>query len=346
MSKKMNLVYHSSDLFAPVLATSMVSVFENNKSFDEINVYVFENPLSNDNKNKIIGMTQRYNRKVFFIPMPDVNKTQHLGLEDVRAGWFFNSYMKLYLDELLPEDVERVLYLDSDILVMKDLTSLWEMDMRGYCAAGVIDCLGEKYYDVLGLSKKAKYCNSGMILEDIKLWKEKKVGDKVRAYCEKNGGYVFFMEQTAFNAALDGEIYTLHPKYNTYSMLQCLTYDELLKLRKMKRFYSRNKIAEAVEDPSIIHLTNSFLFNNRAWYEGSNHPCSNLYQKYKNLTPWKNEPNFPDNRSFREKAKSCLIRLLPKSFVITIASKIYNGWRVNKINNTIKDAQKRASEKI
>lgn len=46
----MNVTYHSSDLFAPVLATSMASLFENNKSFDEIHVYIFENPLSDEIK--------------------------------------------------------------------------------------------------------------------------------------------------------------------------------------------------------------------------------------------------------------------------------------------------------
>lgn len=36
MNKILNVVYHSSDLFVPVLATSLASLFENNKSFDEI----------------------------------------------------------------------------------------------------------------------------------------------------------------------------------------------------------------------------------------------------------------------------------------------------------------------
>lgn len=99
--------------------------------------------------------------------------------------------MKLYLDDLLPDDVERILYLDSDILVTDDLTELWNIDLKGHCAAGVIDCLGEKYYELLGLNKDAFYCNSGMILEDLKAWKQKRIGDKVRKYCEENGGYVF-----------------------------------------------------------------------------------------------------------------------------------------------------------
>ncbi|MCI8638460.1 MAG: glycosyltransferase family 8 protein [Coprococcus sp.] len=334
-------MYHSSDLFAPVLGTSVVSVFENNKSFDEIHIYIFENPLSEDNKKKLIDIADSYARNIHFIPMPDINETQNLGLKDVRAGWFFNSYMKLYLDKLLPKEIHRVLYLDSDILVVDDLTELWNMDLKGHCAAGVTDCLGERYYNILGLSKKAYYCNSGMILEDLCLWREKNIGDKVRNYCNKNGGYVFFMEQTAFNAALDNNILIIHPKYNVYSMMQCLTYEELLRLRKAERFYTKDEIAEAVARPAIIHLTNSFLLINRAWYENSNHPCRDMYQEYKKLTPWKNEPDFPDMRKSKAKVVQFFVDHLPKTLVIGFASNLYNTWRVNRIRKTIMDAQQK-----
>lgn len=343
MNKRLNVAYHSSDLFAPVLGTSMASLFENNKSFDEIHVYIFENPLSDENKKKILDLADSYNRNVYFIPMPDVNKEQNLGLKDVRAGWFFNSYMKLYLDELLPTDVERVLYLDSDILITDDLTELWTVDMQGYCAAGVIDCLGEKYYQVLGLNDASRYCNSGMILEDLKLWKEKRIGDRVREYCKANGGYVFFMEQTAFNAALQGEILILHPKYNMYSMMEILTYDEIMKLRSVKRFYTKEEIDEAVKKPAIVHLTNSFLLVNRAWYENTNHPKAELYQYYKALTPWKNEKDFPDKRNTKQKIVQFFVDHLPRQLVLSVAGNLYNNWRVKKIANTIADAQKRAA---
>lgn len=335
----MNVTYHSRDLFAPVLATSMASLFENNKSFDEIHVYIFENPLSDENKDKLNQLAGKYNRTLHFIPMPDVNKVENLGLKDVRAGWFFNSYMKLYLDDLLPDDVERILYLDSDILVTDDLTELWNIDLKGHCAAGVIDCLGEKYYELLGLNKDAFYCNSGMILEDLKAWKQKRIGDKVRKYCGENGGYVFFMEQTAFNAALQGDILILNPKYNMYSMMEILTYDEVMKLRHVKRYYQRNEIEEAVKNPAIVHLTNSFLITNRAWYANSNHPRKALYEKYKMLTPWKDEPGFKDTRKRKGKIVQFFVNHLPKKIVLVIASKLYNNYRVKKIKRTIIDAQ-------
>lgn len=340
MSKIMNVAYHSSDLFAPVLATSLASLFENNKSFDEIHVYIFEYPMNDENKCKLNALAAKYGRNLHYLPMPDINKTENLGLTEVKhEGWFFYSYMKLYLDNLLPESVDRVLYLDSDILVVDDLTELWEMDLKGNVGAGVIDCLGEKYYELLGLGENAYYCNSGMILQDLKAWRDKKIGDKVREYCKQNGGYVFFMEQTAFNAGTQGDILILHPKYNMYTMMELISYEELMKLRKVKRYYTKEEIAEAVTHPVIVHLTNTFLLANRAWYEGSKHPRIAEYQKYKALTPWKDEPDFPDKRKYKQKFIQFWVDHLPKSLVLSIASMLYNKNRVKQIYKKIEEAK-------
>lgn len=272
--------------------------------------------------------------------MPDVNAEQRLGLKAVKDGWFFNSYMKLFLDEYLPSNIDRVLYLDSDVLVVDDLTELINIDLKGYCAAGVIDALSEKYYKLLSLNKDARYCNSGVILEDLKVWREKNIGDRIRKYSKENGGYVFFMEQTAFNAVLQGEILILHPKYNTYSMMQSLSYDEIWKLRKPERFYSREQIAEAVAKPAIIHLTNSFLLTNRAWYEKNNHPERDRYRYYKSLTPWKEEAGFPDTRDFKKKFIQKVVDVTPRVFLLPIVEFVYNNWRVNKIQKLINKYRK------
>ncbi len=331
MYKILNIVYHSSDLFAPVLGSSMASVFENNKSMEEIHIYVFENPLSDENKAKLISLSEKYSRNVHFIKMPDVNADQKLGLKAVKDGWFFNSYMKLFLDDYLPSTLERVLYLDSDVLVVDDLTELINIDMKGCCAAGVIDALGEKYYKLLSLNEDARYCNSGVILEDLTVWREMNIGDRIRRYSKENGGYVFFMEQTAFNAVLQGEIKILHPKYNTYSMMQWMTYEEICKLRKPERFYTKQEIEEAVRKPAIIHLTNSFLITNRAWYENTNHPERDRYRYYKSLTPWKDEPGFPDNRDGKKKLIQKIVDMTPRSVLLPMVELVYNNWRVNKI---------------
>ena len=64
MSKVLNVTYHCSDLFAPVLASSLASLFENNRSFDEIHVYIFEYPMNSDNKTKLNSLADKYGRNL------------------------------------------------------------------------------------------------------------------------------------------------------------------------------------------------------------------------------------------------------------------------------------------
>lgn len=138
----MNIVYHASDSFAKVTGTSIVSIFENNKDIDEINVYVIEKNFTEDNKKKMEQLADKYNRRIIFIPMPDINKSEHLHLKKIKEKWIFDSYCRLFLDKLLPEEVEKVLYLDGDVLNTGSLKELWSLDMGESSAAAVIDCLG------------------------------------------------------------------------------------------------------------------------------------------------------------------------------------------------------------
>ena len=59
----MNIVYHASDSFAKVTGTSIVSIFENNKDIDKINVYVIEKNFTEDNKKKMEQLADKYNMK-------------------------------------------------------------------------------------------------------------------------------------------------------------------------------------------------------------------------------------------------------------------------------------------
>ena len=69
--------------------------------------------------------------------MPDINKSEHLHLKKIKGKWIFDSYCRLFLDKLLPEEVEKVLYLDGDVLNTGSLKELWSLDMGESSAAAV-----------------------------------------------------------------------------------------------------------------------------------------------------------------------------------------------------------------
>lgn len=336
----MNIAYHSSDSYSMVLATSIASLLENNKATEIINIYVIEDQISDYNKQRLQKMVNDYNRNIYFIQMPDMNITQNLGLKAVRSDWIFNSYCRLYLDQILPVEVDRVLYLDSDVLILGDLTELWNTDLKGKCVAGVTDCLSDKYYELLDMSPTSHYCNSGVQLQDLKAWRERKVGDAVREYVHQSGGYIFFMEQTVFNVVLQDEILILPPIYNSNTLIQCLTYSEIIKLRKPRGFYLEEEIVKAKEQPIIAHLTSVFFITNRAWFEKTNHPLKFEFEKYKQLTPWKDEAGFSDNRTLSRKFVQLIINCIPRGFMLSCVGIIYNTVRVFNIKRCMNKAKR------
>ena len=337
----MNVAYHLTDNYAKISGISIVSLFENNKDIDEINVYLIENGFTQKTKDKFTELANKYGRRIYFIPLPDLNGEDYeLGLISIKKKWMFDSYSRLFLDRLLPDDVERVIYLDGDALVLGSLKHLWEMDLKGKCCAACLDCVSEPYYKLFEINRKNKYCNSGLILMDLNIWREKKIGEKVKKYVHKNNGYVFFMEQTVFNAVLQDEIIYLPFNYNVSSLVRVLSYSDLIKLRKPLHFYTKAEVDEAQRNPIIIHMTGFFYIINRAWNEVTNHPDKNSYIEYCEKFNWDIAILDQDMRNFSTRMKDYMIHTLPKPVVIVVASFLYNTWRVRNIARISKRFEK------
>mgnify|MGYP002774017304 FL=1 len=66
----MNVVYYSSDFFSEMCGVSIESLLENNTETDEINIYIVEDNISDINKERLLEISNRYNRNIFFIKMP------------------------------------------------------------------------------------------------------------------------------------------------------------------------------------------------------------------------------------------------------------------------------------
>lgn len=333
----MEVVYHSSDTFAPMLGTSIVSLLEQNKNSTNIRIWVIEHGISEKNKDHLREIATRYSREICFIPMPDCNETFQLGLKNVKKKWIFDSYCRILLDQILPKDIEKALYLDADVLVVDDLQALWDLDMRGCYVVAAHDGLSQNYYDLWGLSENASYCNSGVLLFDLKRCREENVTERIRRFVSSQHGYVFFMEQTTMNVVFDGAICILPPRYNLQTVNLCLSYQEMLALRKPVYYYNKQEFEEAKRHPAILHMTsNAFLVKNRAWVEGSNHPAAPVYQKYAKMTPWGEAAILPDTRGKGKRALDTVIAHIPRSILIPTVGWVYNHARIWMIRRTMR----------
>ncbi len=320
----MNIFYFTSNLFISVAATSIISLMENNKSADNITFYIIDDEIDDENKAKLTTMIESYGREVIYILAPDPSELFEFPFKSrYQIG---HSYVRMAIGTLLPNNINRVLALDSDTLIVGDLSELWNMDMGENILAGVKDCINLKAYNKqFNLSDKQLYCNAGMFLVDLNKWREQKIEEEIKHIIKACGGNVFFFEQTLMNYSCREKVYKLHPKYNCYTLFFAFQYKNLMRWRRPTDFYTKKEIDEAKQNPLIIHFTRNFYMLSRPWIKTCDHPYTNCYQEYKKLTPWK-KPDM-DNRTKRQIRKYKVFHILPQGFVSCIAGFLYNVIR-------------------
>ena len=123
--------------------------------------------------------------------------------------------LRLLLPELLPE-LDRILYLDCDIVVRQDIARLWEETRLGdnYLAAvyeAAIVGQAERFR-ALGCDP-ARYFNSGFLMMNLAQMREEKVSERLLEACRVP--YLEFPDQDALNQVCQGRVLPLSPLYNS-----------------------------------------------------------------------------------------------------------------------------------
>lgn len=279
----MNILYTLNDKFVPQVAAGICSVCENNEDFENITFYLISKGITEENKMKLKEFTQKYNREIVIKELGDIN--QYFDFEFDTTGWNSIVLARLILDKFLPEDIEKVLYLDGDTIVRGNLKELWNTDIENYVLGASIEPTVDKERKRnLGLELKPYY-NAGVLLVNLKKWKQINAGKIILDYYKENNGKLFANDQDAINGSLPEYIFTLLPKYNFYNIFYQYPYSFLEKLMKPVKYINKEDFKKCVQNPLIIH----YLGEERPWRTGNHHKYKSDYLKYLNKTPWKNQ---------------------------------------------------------
>ena len=310
------VTYASDDGFAHVMGVSLISLFENNQEANEIIVFILDDQISTANKRKIISIFNKYGRKYWFIDVVQLNVPNTV----ISNRWSKSAFTRLYMSNLLPKNVSRVLYLDCDTVINRSLIDLWSINMHHKVFAGVSDCLSDGYKINLGMSIDSPYINSGVLLINLNEFRKSNCEAKISEFMQQYSKVISYPDQDVINGIFEGNIVILEPVYDSMTIFYDFTYKDMLKYRKPNFYYTKEQIEVAVTDPYIIHYTSCFL-SVRPWMKDSKHPQLNKYLKYKKLSPWSDKELTKDNRGLITKAYSKLFRMLPSTFSVGIS-----GW--------------------
>lgn len=312
-----HIVYASDDHFAEILGISMISLFDNSKEMEEIIVYILDGGITLENKRRIETICKK-NRRHAPIWIRTKNIQEELGIKVWTDRGSLSQYARLFISSMLPENITKVLYLDCDIIINQSIKELWNLPMQGKTIAALMDAFSKYYRANIGLKEQDIMFNSGVMLIDLILWKKKKVEDRLLKLITTYHGKIQQGDQGALNAVLARDVYCFEPRFNSVTIFYDFSYQELLIYRKPPKFYPKEQIIEAVENPVIIHFTTSFL-SKRPWIKGCQHRYVEKWKKYKMESPWKEEPLWEDTTPWWKQKMVAFYKRIPKGLALHIA---------------------------
>jgi lipopolysaccharide biosynthesis glycosyltransferase len=263
------------------MGISTISLFENNKQIEDLKVYLLGENISQENKNELKKIGDRYGREVEVIDVPKLNIPPSL----VSARWPLSAFTRLFSGVILPANVEKILYLDCDTLISGDISELEVTEFNGNIAMGVKDCISGTYKKNIGLDKDSPYINAGVILFDMNALRKVDINTEIENYMNKYVRLIIYADQDILNGMFKGKIGELNPKFDVMTIDVVHTYEEIRKLRRPTNFYKKEELYAAKTNPAIIHYTTNMVVV-RPWFSNTDHPYANEFRKYMGMSVW------------------------------------------------------------
>jgi lipopolysaccharide biosynthesis glycosyltransferase len=233
------VVLSSDNNYAKYMYIAAYSMLKNASANTYYNIYMqISNDFSKRYKDNILELAKKYPCTISFIEMD-----KHM--PKVLPGYFPPAaYYRLLAPILLP-DLDKCIYIDSDVLVLKDLTELYDIDIQDYYLAGVEN--GRPSY----VAHLHWYVNSGVLLMNLKAIREAKLTDRFIEMSEYgvNGKDPYtYPDQDILNIVCDGKVKGIDCKYNFGFGITAFQKE----LRQAKD--KKTCISEALNNAVILHF--------------------------------------------------------------------------------------------
>lgn len=242
------------------------------------------------------------NRIYFYTILPEMTKDFPFGRADQPTHVTIATYYRLFITEFLPADVDRIIYLDGDIIVRKSLRDMWETDMEGY-AVGVVNDMHELKHiqsKRLPYNMTEGYFNAGVLLINVKYWREHQCLTLFYDIIKLHQKLLILHDQDVLNIAFHDKKKWLPVTYNMQNGF----------LYKNQTLWNVPEIEADLNimkhDPAIVHFTAW----DKPWKLECFHPYCKDWRKHFFCTEWKNDKleDEEENPTIKRKIRNWLVR--------------------------------------
>ena len=277
-----DIVCSTDDNYIMPTGVMLTSLFENNKDIN-VNIHLLHGGLTDAHIEQITHQVNIYGQNIIFYRMDDnLFRDFPIGksYQTDHVGSSMATYYRLFLSRVLSDDIEKVIYLDGDILVVDSLQELWDMDMSDKVIAAVADSYNNDitHYNRLRYPQKQGYFNAGVLLINLKYWREHNVQSLFIDYVANYPERLACHDQDVLNYVFKDVKKELPFKYN---MLNEYWFD--VRYNMISWEYEKH-ILDGQKNPVIIHFT----CIPKPWYKNCKHPYKKMFDKYKSMSLWSN----------------------------------------------------------
>lgn len=284
------------------------SILQHNKS--NMIFHIFSDDIHDDDISRFKKLTTQYNNISIIIYYVNSKNFSNLSTSFI---WSQATYYRFLIDTSINDNINKILYLDSDILCINSFIDLLKKDF----APNITLMAVSDYPEMLSYAKKELklstnfYFNAGMLFINLKEWKKNNISNTAITRCLNNN--FKYYDQDILNILLSSKTTSLNNKYNI-----------IYHLADMKQGIPNDTV--------FLHYSGSV----KPWQKwGQYHVLTPLWLKYKNHSPWKDIPIIQPNTYKQAKFMARMCKRNQHFFKAIYWFLIYSLWKIKfKIHKT------------
>lgn len=278
-----NIAYACNEAYMEQTTVSLVSLFKNCSVPEKLHIFFIDMGITDESKAEMEKVVVSYGSVLTILSYDDI--AYDLIISEKTGRHIKSVYAKIFFGRI--EGIDRIIYLDSDMVISGDIKDLWDIDLEEYVIAGVETLHTIEDNAKIGYTQDDRAINDGMVLMNLKEWREGQYLEKCQAFIKKYNGEPPVLSEGTINAVCKDRMKIIHPRYN---LMSAIVGENVKRIEGLtgRRYYSQKMIDEATANPCIIHFLSGFY--NRPWCKHCSHPLKDEYLKYRELTKWKDTP--------------------------------------------------------
>jgi lipopolysaccharide biosynthesis glycosyltransferase len=251
------------------LATTLRSLVDANPSAWPIECYVLSDGIAEQTKRNVAASLPEGSAVIRWVPVELSDFARFSTAPHISRI----TYARLLIAEILPPHIARILYLDTDLLVLGDLLALCSTDLEGAAMGAVLDsyldsATKQNSPDYVNVPRVDNYFNAGVLLIDLGRWRGRRIAEKAVEYLSRHPDSPY-SDQDALNVACNGQWRKLDSRWNFQG--HCLTHIQ--------------KIAP-VNRPAIVHFSTKW----KPWIVEALNANASFYDSFRSRTRFARTP--------------------------------------------------------